>query len=194
MIFQSLVSLYDRLGKTGDVPPLGFSVEDIGFVITIDRAGNLIGDPDDLRRKIKADTYDFRESTVPYSNQVNVRSRKAADIPNFMVDKADYVFGMSGNLKKDVYHESFKKLIDEVCGTSDDEGVRAVKSFLSGWNPEDSVALRNWKEMCGTHGKWIAFRLKGDFQFVHERPEVKKTLVRLYQKGKVPPWCKFPRC
>ncbi len=34
MIFQSLISLYDRLAKSDDeVPPYGFSVEDIGFVV-----------------------------------------------------------------------------------------------------------------------------------------------------------------
>ena len=29
MIFQSLVSLYDRLAKTDEVPPYGFSIEDV---------------------------------------------------------------------------------------------------------------------------------------------------------------------
>jgi len=63
MIFQSLISLYDRLEKQHGVfckkvpvPPYGFSVEDIGFVITIDRDGNIVGEPEDLRRKIKAGT------------------------------------------------------------------------------------------------------------------------------------------
>lgn len=172
MIFQSLIALYDRLGSA--VPPYGFSVEDIGFFITIDKAGNLIGEPEDLRTQIKANTYDFRTSTAPYTNQVNVRANAAATTPNFMVDKADYIFGMSGNSTKEVHHESFKKLIDEVCGESRDEGVVAVRAFLSGWNPEDSIALREWKEISGDHGKWVAFRLQGDSRFVHERSEVAK--------------------
>ena len=56
MIFQSLISLYDRLAQTDEVPPYGFSIEDIGFVITIDKSGNLIGQPEDLRTKIKTNT------------------------------------------------------------------------------------------------------------------------------------------
>jgi CRISPR-associated protein Csd1 len=172
MIFQSLIALYDRLGSA--VPPYGFSVEDIGFFIIIDKAGNLIGEPEDLRTQIKANTYDFRTSIAPYTNQVNVRANAAATTPNFMVDKADYIFGMSGNSTKEVHHESFKKLIDEVCGESRDEGVVAVRAFLSGWNPEDSIALREWKEISGDHGKWVAFRLQGDSRFVHERSEVAK--------------------
>lgn len=176
MIFQSLISLYDRLVESEQetVPPYGFSVEDIGFVITIDSQGKLIGQPEDLRIQINATTYDFRTSVVPYTNQVNVRANAAAKTPNFFVDKADYIFGMSGHSKKDVHHKYFKNLIDDVCGESDDEGVLAVKAFLSTWNPEKSGQLTNWREMCGTYGKWVAFRLQGDSEFVHERLEVKR--------------------
>ena len=184
MIFQSLVSLYDRLAKTDEVPPYGFSVEDVGFVITVDKEGKLIGQPEDLRIKIKANTFDFRTSVVPYSNKVDVRSGNAATAPNFMVDKVDYLFGMSGNSKKDMYHESFKKRIDEVCGASKDDGVLAVRLFLSSWNPENSGELRGWKEMCGIHGKWIAFRLQGDSKFIHERLEVKKLWSDFIAKKK----------
>ena len=92
MIFQSLISLYERLDKVDEMPPFGFSVEDIGFVITIDREGNLVCQPEDLRTKIKANTYKYFPSEVPYSNKVNVRSSRAAKVPNFMVDKADYIF------------------------------------------------------------------------------------------------------
>ena len=156
MIFQSLVSLYDRLQD--EMPPFGFSVEDIGFVITLDTKGNMIGQPEDLRVKIKANTYDFRSSVVPYTNQVNVRSGGGAkNTPNFMVDKADYVFGMSGSTEKKIHHNSFKALIDEVCGNSVDDGIAAVRSFLDNWKPQDSLELRDWKEISGQHGKWIAF-------------------------------------
>jgi len=192
MIFQSLVSLYDRLAKADDeVPPYGFSVEDIGFVITIDKTGNLIGQPEDLRIKIKANTFDFRKSVVPYSNKVDVRSGNASTTPNFMVDKVDYIFGMSGNSKKDVYHKSFTKLIDAVCDVSRDDGVLAVKSFLSNWNPKNSGELRGWKEMCGIHGKWIAFRLQGDSEFIHERLEVKKLWSDFIAKEEFPQGISF---
>jgi CRISPR-associated protein Csd1 len=146
MIFQSLITLYDRLAKSdSEVPPYGFSVEDIGFVITIDKAGNLIGQPEDLRKNIKANTFNFWQSMVPYTNQVNVRANAAAKTPNFMIDKADYIFGMSGTSPKGVHHESFTKLIDEVCCNSQDEGTLAVKAFLTNWKPSDAVELDHWK-------------------------------------------------
>ena len=187
MIFQSLISLYDRLAKSDDgVPPYGFSVEDIGFVITIDKAGNLIGQPEDLRKKIKANTFDFRQSMVPYTNQVNVRANAAAKTPNFMVDKADYVFGMSGISPKSVHHKSFTKLIDEVCCGSQDEGALAAKAFLANWKASDAVELGHWKEISGAHGKWVAFRLQGDSGFIHERAEVKKLWTDFVVKKKFP--------
>ncbi|MDL1967917.1 MAG: type I-C CRISPR-associated protein Cas8c/Csd1 [Deltaproteobacteria bacterium] len=192
MIFQSLITLYDRLAKSDDeVPPYGFSVEDIGFVITIDKTGNLIGQPEDLRIKIKANTFDFCKSVVPYSNKVDVRSGNASTTPNFIVDKVDYVFGMSGKSKKEVYHESFKKRIDDVCGVSKDDGVLAVRSFLSSWNPENSGELEGWKEMCGIHGKWVAFRLQGDSKFIHERLDVKKLWSDFIAKKEFPQGISF---
>ncbi len=191
MIFQSLIQLYERLDRSGKVPPFGFSMEEIGFVLTIDRNGSMVGEPEDMRKKIASNKYDYRFSEVPYSNEVDVRSRNAATMPNFMVDKADYILGMSGKTKKEEYHRSFMKHIDEVCGQSEDEGVVAVKKFLAGWKPEESVNLPLWKEMSGTHGKWVAFRLKSDSVFVHERPEVKQLWQEFIARKEYPNGASF---
>jgi len=196
MIFQSLVSLYERLPQADfperdGAPPFGFSVEDIGFVVTVDRDGNMVGEPEDLRVKVKANTYNFRQSVVPYTNQVNVRANAAAKTPNFMVDKADYIFGMSGTSKKKVHNESFKALVAEVCGDTGDEGAIAVRNFLAKWRPERSVELRDWKEICGAHGKWVAFRLRGDCCFVHERPAVKELWRKFLAGNEYPEGVSF---
>jgi len=174
VIFQSLISLYDRLDKAEKMPPFGFSVEDIGFVITIDMEGNLIGQPEDLRKKINTNKYEYYSSIVPYSNRVNVRSSSAAEVPNFMVDKADYIFGMSGSSEKRVYQKHFGKLVHEVSSDSSDIVVSAVKNFLRKWNPRDAAELVGWKEICGINGKWVAFRLQGERGFIHEHPAIKK--------------------
>jgi CRISPR-associated protein Csd1 len=184
MIFPSLISYYDRLEKQNDVPPFGFSVEDIGFVITIDKNGKIVGEPRDLRTKIRANNYTFKQSVVPYSNSVNVRSGNAATTPNFMVDKADYIFGMSGSSFKKIHHESFKELIEEVCSGSDDEGISVVISFLNNWHPGDSLKLPYWKEISGMHGKWIAFQIDGQLGFVHESATVKKYWTEYISKEK----------
>lgn len=191
MMFQSLISLYDRFAKNDEIPPYGFSVEDIGFVLEIDNNGKMIGQPEDLRKKIKANTFDFVTSTVPYTNRVNVRANAAATTPNFMVDKADYIFGMSGSSDKNIHHNSFKKLIDEVCGNSKDDGVLAVKMFLDNWISGDSVEMEFWNEISGNHGKWIAFRLQGELRFVHERSEVIKLWADYIAREQFPQGISF---
>jgi len=182
VIFQSLIALYDRLPKVdeneirnikGKVPPRDFSIEDIGFFITINREGELRGEPENLRKRINAQSFKYRSSVVPYTNQVNVRTSNAYKTPNFMVDKVDYTLGMSGKSRKEAHHRCFKKLIDKVCGSSQDEGVLAVRAFLKKWNPAKAKES-SWQEICGKHGKWVAFKLEGDREFVHERPEVRK--------------------
>ena len=184
MIFPSLIEYYNRLFEKGDVPPFGFSREDVGFSITITKEGKLVGDPEDLRTKIQTNTYEFMTSIVPYSNRVNVRSSGAANVSNFMVDKADYVFGMSRTSQKKVHHESFKALIADVCSKSDDAGILAVKAFLKNWKPEKFLNLPYWKEISGIHGKWVAFRLEGERRFIHERPAVKKCWSEYIKKEK----------
>ena len=189
MIIQSLVDLYDRLFEDGDVPPYGFSIEDIGFAISINSEGQIIGEPQDLRNKIDTNKYEFVESIVPYTNQVNVRSGNASTTPNFMVDKADYIFGMSGSTQKKVHHQSFCDLVKDVCNSSDDPGAKAVMAFLENWNRKDSTKLIYWKEMCGMYGKWIAFRFENERRFIHERPKVKKMWTKYisefkYSEGK----------
>ena len=174
MIFQNLIAYYDRLADAGEkIPAVGFSMEELGFSITLSRSGKLVGEPRDWRNKLGANKYKYQLSEVPYTNGVNVRSGKGAEkTPNFMVDKADYIFGMSGNAAKKNHRQNFKELVEEVGGKSDDPGLLAVKAFLADWNPADSPELPFWDEICGTHGKWIAFELEGETGFVHNRPAV----------------------
>lgn len=175
MIFPNLIAYYNRLANDNSVPSFGFSIEELGFSLTLSRFGQLLGEPRDLRNKIAAGKYDYRSSVVPYTNAVNVRSGAgAATTPNFMVDKADYIFGMTGNKAKEKYRDSFAQLIEEVGGQSDDPGLQAVKTFLSTWSPADSLELPFWQEVSGPNGKWIAFELEGESGFIHERAAIRQ--------------------
>jgi CRISPR-associated protein Csd1 len=194
MIFQNLIAYYDRLltAEDPDIPLWGFSREEIGFCIVLNRDGKMVDEPRDLRKKIAANKYEFCPSLVPYSNTVNVRSSGAATTPNFLADKADYIFGMSGNTEKPVHKKSFAELVDAVAGQSDDLGILAVRSFLAEWNPANSPALPIWDEICGLHGKWVAFRLEEDRCFVHERPAV-RALWQQYLEQKEKAECEQGR-
>lgn len=184
MIFQTLIQYYDRLAHDDRVPPFGFSREDLGFSITLNRGGDLVGVPRDLRNKLGANRYEYFSSIVPYTNEVNVRSSGAANTPNFMVDKATYIFGMSGTATKEKYRVSFKDMIDKICGDSDDPGVIAVRAFIKKWNPKNSSSLPFWNEICGPNGKWVAFELEGERGFIHERPAVQELWKNYLQKSK----------
>ena len=79
-------------------------------------------------------------------------------------------------------------MIIDVSGNSNDEGIVAVKAFLSKWENVNSLALKYWDEISGTHGKWVAFKLQGDSIFIHEREEVKRLWTEYlsqiqYSKG-----------
>ena len=95
---------------------------------------------------------------------------------------------MSGDEQKEEHQQSFFKLIIDVSGNSNDEGIVAVKAFLSKWENVNSLALKYWDEISGTHGKWVAFKLQGDSIFIHEREEVKRLWTEYlsqiqYSKG-----------
>ena len=182
MIFDSLIQYYNRLYEKEDVPPFGFSNEDIGFAVNITKNGEMVGEPIDLRNKVSATQFDYKLSVVPYSNKVNVRSGNAADMPNFLTDKADYIFGMSRNNKKDKHHESFINQIDEICGETQDEGINAIKMFLKKWDNSKSPGLAAWKDISGINGKWVAFKLEGERQFIHERQEAKRCWLKHLEK------------
>ncbi|CAK8719944.1 CRISPR subtype I-C/DVULG-associated protein Cas8c/Csd1 [Candidatus Electronema aureum] len=194
MIFQNLIAYYDRLDGTEDsgIPPWGFSREEIGFSIIVNRDGKMIGEPRDLRTKLAANKYEHFSSTVPYTNEVNVRTIAASTTPNFLTDKADYIFGMSDSTEKPVHRKSFAELVDKVAGQSDDPGLLAVKAFLAEWNPADSLDLPLWNEICGLYGKWVAFELEGERGFVHQRPAV-RALWQNYLEQKEKDECKQGR-
>ncbi len=187
MILHSLIQYYDRLKEAGRVPSRGFSEESLGFSLTLNKSGDMVGDPLDLRNKLKANVYEYFSSIVPYTNEVNVRAGGgAATTPNFMVDKADYIFGMSGNALKESYHTAFRKLVEDVCGNSDDPGAVAVKGFFNKWKPQFSTKLAYWNEMSGPNGKWIAFQLEGERGFIHERPVIKRLWENYIGKKEYP--------
>ena len=175
MILQSLISLYDRLYAEGKVLHYGFMEKDIGFVINIDKNGNMLGPPEELRNKIvfkKFSRYEYKKSFVPYSTKINSRSRNGASTANFLVDGPAYVFGVRGNNLSPTHTHlaSFKNRIEEVCGNTTDEALVALRKFYDTWNPENMIAFENAKKMVDTHSKLVAFRLEGDNCFIHERP------------------------
>lgn len=178
MILQALNEYYDRLSSaTGNdgVPLLGFARQKIHHCLVLDREGNLVGQ-NDLRTKHKGRPLPV-ELVVPEPVK-----RTVAIAPNFLWDNTGYVLGQDSREKPERLQEKFtefKKLQHSIGGDLEDEGMLAVLSFLDSWNPENASALYGWEEMAGSN---LVFRLDGETQYIHERPEVRSRWVRFYSE------------
>ena len=161
MILQALNDYYERLRADPEmnVSDFGFSMQGVHFCLTIDKEGNLVGDPLDLRQDGKALRI---EVPGPVERTVGV-------LANFAWDNTGYVLGADNKGKPErtqKTHEAFKALAKEVLKDVDDEGATAFLAFLAQWTPEKADSLPGWKEMVGMN---VVFRLDGNRQFLHQR-------------------------
>lgn len=166
-MLASLVRAYERME---DAPPMGFSVEKIGFCIEIDSDGqplSLI----DLRDSDKKRTP--RALLVPQAVK-----RTAGIAPNFLWDKSAYVLGVTaGDGKRTAdEHAVFKaKHLDWLADTQDD-ALLALSRFLSNWQA-DAFALPFANDDARDQN--LVFRLAGERGFIHDRPAARKLWTRI---------------
>lgn len=166
-LLASLVRAYERME---DAPPIGFSLEKIGFCIEIDRDGqpfSLI----DLRDSDKKRTP--RMLMVPQAVK-----RTAGIAPNFLWDKSAYVMGVTaGDGKRTAdEHAAFKaKHLDWLADTQDD-GLLAFSRFLSTWQAEAFIPPFANDDARDQN---LVFRLNGERGFIHDRPAARKLWTRI---------------
>ena len=140
MILTALNNYYGRLVEQGnpDVPPYGYSPENISYCLVIDREGALIDVVsllDTTEKKPRPSVY-----LVP---QPPKRASNVA--PCFLWDKSSYVLGLTSSEKdKDIHrarqtHEKFKEYHRQWLEDEDDVGLQALLAFLDRWDPEDET-------------------------------------------------------
>jgi len=168
MILQALNGYYGRLlaDPDADVPEFGFGRQGVHFCLSLDRAGNLVGRPMDLRDE------KGRPSRIevpgPVGRSVGVKS-------NFAWDNTGYVLGADGKGKPErtaKTHAAFKALAAGALDGVDDEGARALLAFLNGWDPARASELPGWEDMVGLN---MVFMLDGEPGFLHDRPAFRKA-------------------
>ncbi len=168
MILQALNEYYGRLREDPDfnVPEFGFGRQGVHFCLTIDRAGNLVGDPLDLRdEKGKPKRI---EVPGPVGRTVGVSS-------NFAWDNTGYVLGADGKGKPEravATHAAFGSLASRILDGVSDPGADALLAFLKKWNPEQAERFANWEDWAGLN---VVFRLDGERGFLHDRPSFRKA-------------------
>ena len=133
-ILVSLVRAYERL--PADVrPSFGFSMEKIGFLISLKPDGS-VAHVADLR------TEEGRKKQAAMMLVPQGPKRSSGIAPNFLWDKTSYVLGVTAGEGKRTAdeHAAFVTHHEEALAGTQDEGLLALLSFLRAWTPDQFVA------------------------------------------------------
>jgi CRISPR-associated protein Csd1 len=184
VILQDLVALYQREAARGRVLPYGYSMEQISWVLLIDRDGQVI-DVEDRRNGNKTPRI---PAPTPPKSTVDIA-------PRYLYGNASYVLGVlteSQQKKKAAGKDMIRRCQKEHaawvayhrdhCSESYDEGLRAVLRFCERWTPTQFALLRYSDEIIkGT----IALSLDGDKdevgnpRLIYDRPAARELWSRL---------------
>lgn len=163
MILAALDRYYHRLAsQAGKVPPYGFSDEKISFAIVLSAEGQVVA-VDDLR------VVDGKKSLPSLMSVPRPEIRPGSGVSaNFLWDTTAYVLGASSTDTKErslLKCGDFKSRNLEIMREVNDEGLRALSSFLRNWQPDDYAGADFPTDMLD---KNIVFRLDGRRSYIHE--------------------------
>ncbi|UTD28998.1 type I-C CRISPR-associated protein Cas8c/Csd1 [Bradyrhizobium sp. WD16] len=171
----ALVRAYDRMAARNEVPPFGYSIQNIGFLISLNADGSVAGKPVDLRSG-EGNKRRARPLAVPQPVK-----RTSGIAPNFLWDKTAYVLGVTeGDGKRTAAeHQAFVKLHREWLVGHDDEGLVALLRFLDGWLPERFDEWDWPEEMKDQNIVFVLERQRLDDVFIHDRPAARELWATL---------------
>lgn len=177
MILQALHALYLR--KQNDLPPQGFELKEIPFLIIINMDGNFIA-LQDTRTKVGKKMI-ARKFIVPKEHGRS--GSNAWKIANILWDHYGYIFGWPKSdsapdkamaLKQ---HESFKSVVKKIAvSCADNPEIKAVNHFIDRDNFEDVFSSQEWQECKKIPGCNLSFIIDGDHRLVCENEEIKSHI------------------
>jgi CRISPR-associated protein Csd1 len=175
----SLVHAYDRLAERSEAPVFGYSVEKIGFLISLNEDGTTAGPPIDLREG------EGKKRTPHLIPAPQPTKRTSGIAPNFLWDKTSYVLGVTAGEGKrtNEEHAAFVAKHKEQLRDSNDDGLRAFLRFLESWRPEDFASL-GWPEEIKDQN--VVFSLESERLKrirIHDRPAARALWARLCSEG-----------
>ena len=177
MILQSLDRYYYRLLSEKDsegkakVPDYGYSDEKIGWILVLNKDGEVIDAIPHLTIDKKPQP---KRMFVPQSFKRPGTTPK----PFFLWDKTSYTLGITANknkataktqpyiIKADTF-DSFKKAHLKLLKDTNDVGLRAFVYFLERWKPEHFALSPFNTEMIDAN---IVFKLDGQRKLLFEQP------------------------
>jgi CRISPR-associated protein Csd1 len=175
----SLVHAYDRLAERSEAPVFGYSVEKIGFLISLNEDGTTAGPPIDLRGG------EGKKRTPHLIPAPQPTKRTSGIAPNFLWDKTSYVLGVTAGEGKrtNEEHAAFVAKHKEQLRDSNDDGLRAFLRFLESWRPEDFASL-GWPDEM--KDKNVVFALESErrgsgnsIYCIHNRPAALALWARI---------------
>ena len=186
MILASLVNYYHRLATeldstTGNpkVSPYGFSEEKIGYILVLDRNGNLV----DVIPNLTAD----KKPKAKLMNVPRPEKRTSGIKSNFLWDKTAYVIGVESNKDKATAKEhpfvlsedtfaAFKEYHRKHLADIEDQGLQAIVKFLENWQPQQFEQSICPLELLDSN---VVFKLDGEQQLIHQRPAAQQLREKL---------------
>lgn len=169
-ILASLVRAYERLP---DAPPFGYSMQNVGVIVSLNEDGSV------------ANVIDWREGEgkkkKPRPMLVPQPVKRTVGIaPNFLWDKTSYVLGVTAGEGRRVAdeHAAFKERHEKELAGIDDPGLNAFLAFLRQWTP-DQFAAPPWSEEFKDQN--VVFALESDRLgnlWLHDRPAAKAAWAR----------------
>lgn len=180
MILTSLSRYYERLAQSEeDVPPYGFSRENISFALVLSTEGKVV-DIQDLRDTSGKKPRPGR-LTVPQS----FKRPGTKPPPFFLWDKTSFVLGVKGDQNAEQGfrvaerdHQAFRKFHRELLDDSEDEALQAVRAFLEQWTP-DRFAEPPFAANPDMLDANVVFRLEGEQRYVHEHEAGQSIWTRI---------------
>lgn len=194
-ILTELARLYDRLEKTGDAPPHGYSMENIGGEVVLDAKGHVLAIRD-LRVPDEKGKLRPRKMAVPEAVK-----RTAGIKPNLFWDKSAYVLGVTllkdakgkpvldedgqptfGQEKRTAQeHAAFVQAHSDLLAEVNDPRLQALRGFIQTWQPDWFGQNGHPPDLLDEN---LVFRLDGGTaangqpQYIHERAAAQHLLVR----------------
>jgi CRISPR-associated protein Csd1 len=176
----ALVRAYDRMVELNEAPGFGYSIQNIGFLISLNADGSVAGGPTDLRSG-EGKKRISRRLAVPQQPV----DRTSAIAPNFLWDKTAYALGVTGGEGKRTAaeHKAFITLHREMLAGSDDEGLNALLRFLEGWRPDQFIELAWSEEMKDQNVVFALEQQRLDDIYIHDRPAARELWAKLSSDG-----------
>lgn len=180
-MLASLASAYQRMADRHEVPPFGYSIEKIGYLISLNNDGTPFAKPIPIGT-VAGKKYLPRPMAVPQPAK-----RTSGIAPNFLWDKTSYVLGLTageGKGKRTAEENlAFVTFHKEQLSGIDDIGFKAFLKFLLSWQSEKFTEL-GWPEEMKDQN--VVFALESerlDGIFLHDRPAARDLWARLSAEG-----------